>query len=540
MDGVLDMRNDKLLKSHFNKTFEEILWMDKTEFRKWCVEFRKFVVDLWDNEDLPPIVGNSTEEIISDFNKLANIDRKTINDMVVMDELTNEKNVIRNTYHFGSSCNNYFPTMMKTKINYSAKNDGKSIYDFFAKDELLETFITYATRHFKRDSFYHYSTPINTDAEWFTGREWILGYSSMGIEHSYDYWLNPVKDNKKYTGYDDKLRKKIPLLLTRKDIEELSSLSFIPDRCKTNVDWSKSELYQIRKFKHGQKVFPIGLKAFRVSFCQYAVNFPPLTAKYLYERFTDHIKDQEVINIYDPSAGWGGRILGAMAVSDDRNIHYIGTDPNTDHNLPNGKTKYDDLATFFNRETNRGSGLFPHTNTFEIFQDGSEVIKDSPKFQKYKGKIDLVFTSPPYFAKEAYSEDPEQSCNKFGTYETWRDGFLRPTLETACEYLKSNRYLLWNIADAKFGSDMLPLEGDSNKILESLGMEYCGKLKMGLAQMPGANRMEDTGETYEEETTDLYGTSTETKPVLTGKMKNFCKVNGIWLKYEPIFIWRKK
>ena len=43
---------------------------------------------------------------------------------------------------------------------------------------------------------------------------------------------------------------------------------------------------------------------------------------------------------------------------------------------------------------------------------------------------------------------------------------------------------------------------------------------MALAQMPVGNRVdEETG-----------------KP----RAKNFCKVNGIWLKYEPIFVFYKK
>jgi hypothetical protein len=50
-------------------------------------------------------------------------------------------------------------------------------------------------------------------------------------------------------------------------------------------------------------------------------------------------------------------------------------------------------------------------------------------------------------------------------------------------------------------------------------MEYKGKLKMSLAQMPGGNRID-----------------TETG---LPKAKNFCKVNGMWLKYEPVFIFYK-
>jgi len=262
------------------------------------------------------------------------------------------------------------------------------------------------------------------------------------------------------------------------------------------------------------------LKAFRVSFCQYAVNFPPLTAKYLYERYTEHFKMQEQINIYDPSSGWGGRLLGALSVNDERNIHYIGTDPNTDHNTSESRTKYHEFADFFNTKTHRAMGLFPKTHTYEIFQHGSEEIDKDPNFQKYKGKLDMIFTSPPYFAKEAYSEDEEQSYKKFSQYDAWREGFLRKTLETCVEYLNNDRYLLWNIADAMFGGDMLPLEQDSIDILKSLGMEYKGKLKMALAQMPGGNRID-----------------TETG---LPKAKNFCKIKGkMWLKYEPIFVFYK-
>ena len=275
-------------------------------------------------------------------------------------------------------------------------------------------------------------------------------------------------------------------------------------------------------YKMGQKIFPLGFKAFRVSWCQYAVNFPPLTAKYLYEKFTKHVKDQDSVIVYDPSSGWGGRILGAMSTRTVLPLHYVGTDPNTDHTITradgNAGTKYSDLADFYNASKNSGV-LFEQSNTYEIFQLGSEVIRDDSSFQKYKGKLDMVFTSPPYFAKEAYSEDPTQSYKKFTGYDAWREGFLRPTLETAVEWLRNDRYLLWNIADAKFGADMLPLEKDSKDILEELGMIYKGVLKMSLAQMPGGNRIDpETG---------------------LPKAKNFCKVNGMWLKYEPIFVFYK-
>ena len=208
-----------------------------------------------------------------------------------------------------------------------------------------------------------------------------------------------------------------------------------------------------------------------------------------------------------------------MAVEDTRHLVYLGNDPNTDHNTTPGRTKYHEIHDFYTDHINKG-GMFGEAHTgFKFWQQGSEEMQHEPEFQQYKGKLSLVFTSPPYFAKEAYSEDPAQSYKKFAQYDLWKTGFLHETLKTAYEWLRPSGYLAWNIADAVFGGDMLPLEADSRDYLESLGMQYQETLKMSLAQMPGGNRLD----------------------AVTGlpKAKNFCKVNGLWLKYEPIFIFRK-
>ena len=43
---------------------------------------------------------------------------------------------------------------MKTRINYSEKDDGYSIYDLFARDDLFDKMLRGCKRHFKRDSLY--------------------------------------------------------------------------------------------------------------------------------------------------------------------------------------------------------------------------------------------------------------------------------------------------------------------------------------------------------------------------------------------------
>jgi hypothetical protein len=529
-------RNDELLNSEVNKTFEELLYMSKDEFRQWVIDMRKTVVDIWDKKGIPPRVGYDRKDIIANFEDMVSYP---------VHELEVEKDVVRNTSVVGNAVNQFFPTMMKTAISYSTKGKPRSIYDYFADDDLLDTFVTYASRHFKRDSFYHYSSPISegdvleigpspyvvTDAKSFA--EWFD--ENIEGKYPYSYWLCPVKEEKVYTGYNQELAKKKNLFV---------EASFaVPTKHKTNVDVDKSNKYSIRLFKLGQKVFPLGLKAFRVSFCQYAVNFPPLTARYLYERFTEHIKDQDVITIYDPSSGWAGRLLGAMSVDDRRNIHYVGTDPNTDHDTSEGRTKYHEVADFFNHNVRESGSLFPKSHTYDMFQLGSEVIGDDSRFQKYKGKLDLVFTSPPYFAKEVYSDDPEQSCHKFAQYDAWVEGFLRPTLTTAVEFLRSDRYLLWNIADAAFDGKLLPLEEDSCKILRELGMEYVTTVKMTLAQMPGGNRTVETGDVEEVVNSTVYGDEISQRKVVKGMMKNYIEIKSgsknLFLKYEPVFVFRK-
>jgi len=246
-----------------------------------------------------------------------------------------------------------------------------------------------------------------------------------------------------------------------------------------------------------------------------------MTAKYLYERFTEHIKDQERIVIYDPSAGWGGRILGAMGCRDDRRVHYVGTDPNPDNFYGDmSGSKYESLADFYNTKTYRGNPFFSETNTYHIFQECAEEIHIHPDFKQYKGKVDLIFTSPPYFNREAYSENEKQSYKKFGSsYNAWRHGFLAPTLETCVEYLRPERYLLWNVADLLVSGKYLPIEQDSRDILESLGMIYKHTIKMALESMPGQNRIGEDG---------------------IPLCKNYCKVSDKYYKYEPIYVFYKE
>lgn len=516
------MKNRLFLDHKLNITFEECLAMTTEQFRAWCIDIRKLVVDLWDNHDQPPLPGVDKADMIADFQALAEypLHKLWANNQHVAGE-----KVIRNTAYLGNSVNEFFPTMLKTRINYSKDVEkGRSIYDFFARDDLLERFIKYATRHFKRDSFYAYSQVVKVDdREWF-GRlpvtdnavEWIMqfekSYRAQGI---YDYWLESKDPDASRTGYDEKQRS-IHYLSTRAESFRVPGIR-IPLHTLTNLMPAKADHIQIRVYEKGQKLFPIGLKFWRVSFCQHAVNFPPLTARLIYETYLPTNKERAYV--WDCSSGWGGRLLGALSVKRPRRITYLGNDPNTDHTTGEGRTKYHDIYDFYIKNLRRG-GIFsdPH-HGFEFWQLGSEEMGDDPDFQKYRGRIDMVFTSPPYFSKEAYSEDETQSYKRFTTFEDWTEGFLAPTLMTAAVWLKPGGYLCWNINDTVFDGEMFNLEGASRSLMKMYGLKYVTTHKMILGQMPGANRVD---------------------PV-TGlpSAKNFAKVNGTWYKYEPIYVYQK-
>ena len=79
--------------------------------------------------------------------------------------------------------------------------------------------------------------------------------------------------------------------------------------------------------------------------------------------------------------------------------------------------------------------------------------------------------------------------------------------------LKDDRYICWNIADIKVGSDkFIPLEQDSIDILEDLGCTYEGKLKMLMTKMIGLNPKQG---------------------------KNSVEFDGNYFKFEPILVFRK-
>ena len=139
--------------------------------------------------------------------------------------------------------------------------------------------------------------------------------------------------------------------------------------------------------------------------------FKPTIAKYVYEKYSDA---GDIV--YDYSAGWGTRMLGAASCG----RKYIGVDPLTTNSLKNLR---DDL----------------NLNDITLINDGSENVRLE------KGSIDFAFSSPPYFNLEQYSNEETQAYSKGEDY--FYDVYWRKTLENVKYMLKPGKWFGVNIVN---------------------------------------------------------------------------------------------
>lgn len=520
--------NRSLLSDHsVNATFDDILKMNDVAWFDWLDRVRHAVLTAWNAENVPPRVGLSEAEIASAWDKFAASDSSSV--WVNCDDGT-EALLVPPASH--SVVNQWFPTMMKTRITYSAKGDGLSIYDMFSVDDVWARYRkSYATRHFRRDSFFAYSRAIHTHEPVpgtaivpATAHDYLLQLRDQlavapndlfgdVATPTHGVWLSPASADDDYDGYSSHIKDRSIWTVSAEDALSWKASGVFPAHWFTAVSaTSKKSHYMVRLYDTDTRVFPMGFRSFRISMCQYAVNWPALGARALYERYTAGVPSPV---IWDPSSGWAGRLAGA--VTSRTKPLYIGCDPNTDHlwidTAGAQHSKYTEMAAYHASRT-----PFDAPPQVLFFPCGSEVMKDQPEFQKYQGKVDVVFTSPPYFAKELYSDDPEQSARKFSEFESWCEGFLKPTIETAAQWLKPGGVLLWNIADAKFGGKLLPLEQRSIEYATAAGLVQGNTIRLLLAGMPGANRIGDEGK---------------------GTAKNTCLVKGRVTKFEPVYVFFK-
>ena len=80
-----------------------------------------------------------------------------------------------------------------------------------------------------------------------------------------------------------------------------------------------------------------------------------------------------------------------------------------DYRLPNGE------QTNQNNGTSNGTSI----NSVDFKNDPGLIYRDV-NFDTL-GKFDMIFTCPPYYNLEVYTEDKNQSCNRYPEYKFWLD-----------------------------------------------------------------------------------------------------------------------
>lgn len=144
---------------------------------------------------------------------------------------------------------------------------------------------------------------------------------------------------------------------------------------------------------------------------------------------------------YDPCMGWGIRML----VAAEKNLTYIGNDTNKK------------LIEKLNELSNDINKIKEFNTT--LYSSGSEVF-----IPELENNVDFIFTSPPYFDLEQYSDMDLKGDN----YSDWLDNFLEPMLYNCYKYIKDDKYVLINIKNTSKYS----MYDDALRIAEKIGFVF--------------------------------------------------------------------
>jgi SAM-dependent methyltransferase len=187
-------------------------------------------------------------------------------------------------------------------------------------------------------------------------------------------------------------------------------------------------------------------------------NFKPLNARAI----IDHLCPVMWGNIYDYSAGYGGRLLGIATAK--MRYNYTGIDPNTET---------------FNHLNYLNSLILTATgNNSTVVQAVSE------EYQPHD--MDMAFSSPPYFNLEKYSDEPTQCMVRYTTLDDWFEGYVVPTMKNIHRGLNNDGIFATNIADYKsYGNKEYQVVERWIATAQSLGFNHASTVKMMLNTRPG-------------------------------------------------------
>lgn len=148
------------------------------------------------------------------------------------------------------------------------------------------------------------------------------------------------------------------------------------------------------------------------------------------------------IKILDTSAGWGDRMIAAIACGDAVS-EYHGYDPS-----PELEPRYREIIDRLDIDRKC-------TVTRAMFEEAKIP----------KGYYDLAMTSPPYYNLEIYSDDKDQSTSRYKTYKDWLKYFYTPYLLNMRYGVKAGGTIIIYVSDYTLKGVHYSLEEDTINIL---------------------------------------------------------------------------
>lgn len=155
--------------------------------------------------------------------------------------------------------------------------------------------------------------------------------------------------------------------------------------------------------------------------------------------------------IFDPCIGWGGRMVGTAAFE---SYEYTGCEPCV-------KT-YQGLKGICNH-----LGIQANIYNKPVEECLDNELKDKT--------FDMLLTSPPYYDLEVYSHEDNQSINKYPTYQSWLEYFIKPIIVYSLKHV--TKYCCWSVKNFKTDQSY-KLKDDIEKIYNDYGWKIIDEISI--------------------------------------------------------------
>jgi hypothetical protein len=193
-----------------------------------------------------------------------------------------------------------------------------------------------------------------------------------------------------------------------------------------------------------------------------ATQFKPPVAMTMYDLY-------QAKKVIDISCGWGDRLAGFYCSNAEE---YYGFDPNEG----NYEFYQKQCLEYERLMGNDKAVITEHEDHFECkglkFVRIYKLPAEDVPYESIPDDIDLVFSSPPYFATELYGKDTDseskQSWSRYNNHEAWQNDFLHKVIGLCWSRLREGGHMAINIIDAN-------IKGERFKICDPM-MDYMATL----------------------------------------------------------------